>query len=345
MEDQLQLLEAMLEDEKTQKGEFQTIEKWKGYTKRITHAIKTDGITKFRSNYSISKGYGDSPLFDPSIMWRSGSFKEKLAYHFVNNSFVKNKLIKPFYLHWIQAHYHERAFFQQYYYSTEYKEWLKRIMNSVGDFPDTLVGDCREFVDIDGIRISIKYIRTLMRIYNFSKLIDFTKIKSVFEIGGGFGANVHLLFHLYPNIKKCLYLDIPPVVYVATQYLKHFYPSQVIDYIATRNSNRISFKQNEEREIISICPWQIENVDANIELFWSGSTFQEIDTGTLNNYTKNMNKLLTPKCYICLICTVPESYDCILTSKFSNHFYLERIEPEIEKDISSEYYIGLRRAS
>jgi len=344
MEDDVKLLNTMLKDQQEQNNVYQPTKKWRNYSQRIAHAIKSDGITNFRSNYAISKGYGDSELFDPSILLRSGSLKQRVAYQFVNNQFIKNKII-GLYLNLIRSHYKERGFYQQYYYSTEYGNWLIGFLDQFNDLPDTLIGDCREFVDIKGIRISIKYIRTLMRIYNFSKHIDFTKIKSVFEIGGGFGANAHLLLHLYPNIKKYLYLDIPPVLYVATQYLKHFYTSQVVDYLATRNSRELSFKHNEDREILSVCPWQIENIENSIELFWSGSTMQDLDMDILNNYAKHIKKLLTPKGYICLVCTVPESYDNIMSSKFGDHFNIDRIDADVEKDITSEYYIGRRSAT
>ena len=39
--------------------------------------------------------------------------------------------------------------------------------------------------------------------------------------------NVHFLLTNFPNIKKVLYLDVVPNIYVGTEYLKYFYKDQV----------------------------------------------------------------------------------------------------------------------
>ena len=101
-------------------------------------------------------------------------------------------------------------------------------MRNTYKIPETTIGGLQpeSIVKIDNYKISKFYLEKLARIHTFSKERDFTKIKTVFEIGGGFGANAHLLLNLYPNIKKYIYLDIAPMLYVGTQYLKHFYPKK-----------------------------------------------------------------------------------------------------------------------
>jgi len=120
--------------------------------------------------------------------------------------------------------------------------------------------------------------------------VDLTKVKIVFEIGG-VGSNAHSLMSLYPNIKKYIYLDVAPMLYAGTQYLKHFYPREVKDYCATKNLKSISKEDNDEREIICIAPWQIEKLDGEIDLFWNASSFQEIPVIYLENYAKHMIRL------------------------------------------------------
>ena len=62
-----------------------------------------------------------------------------------------------------------------------------------------------------------------------------------FEIGGGVGTNVHLVLENYKNIRKVLYLDIPPNLYVGTQYLKAFYGNAVSDYRTLKTLDSIKF--------------------------------------------------------------------------------------------------------
>ena len=54
---------------------------------------------------------------------------------------------------------------------------------------------------------SCHYLNMAYRINNLSKNFDFKNIKKYFEIGGGFGSNIHFLITNFPNIKKILYLD------------------------------------------------------------------------------------------------------------------------------------------
>ena len=68
------------------------------------------------------------------------------------------------------------------------------------------------------------------RINELSKSFDFKNITSLFEIGGGYGANIHFLLTNFPNIKKILYLDVVPNIYVGTEYLRNHYKEKVKDY-------------------------------------------------------------------------------------------------------------------
>ena len=94
--------------------------------------------------------------------------------------------------------------------------------------------------------------------------------KSLFEIGGGFGVNVHLVLENYPNIRKVLYLDVPPNLYIGTQYLKVFYGDRLRDYREARSLSTIQFSNEKEIEIIAIAPWQLSQVSAQFDIFHNG---------------------------------------------------------------------------
>jgi len=156
---------------------------------------------------------------------------------------------------------------------------------------------------MDGCKISKSYLETIARIDNYSKSVDLTKVKTVFEIGGGFGSNAHSLMSLYPNIKKYIYLDVAPMLYVGTQYLKHFFPAEVKDYRTTKDLESIVIEDNDEREILCIAPWQIEKLEGKVDLFWNASSFQEIPVLYLENYAKHIIRLTkdNPQARVCLI--------------------------------------------
>ena len=142
-------------------------------------------------------------------------------------------------------------------------------------------------------KYSCHYLEMADRISKLSKQFNFNDISSLFEIGGGFGANIHFLITNFPNIKKILYLDVVPNIYVGTQYLRRFYKDKIKDYSDLKNLDTISFSKNNELEILCIPPWLIEKVDANIDHFHNAASFVEMPKKIVENYVKFIRKFKT----------------------------------------------------
>ena len=142
-------------------------------------------------------------------------------------------------------------------------------------------------------KYSFHYLEMADRINKLSKQFNFNDIFSFFEIGGGFGANVHFLITNFPNIKKILYLDVVPNIYVGTQYLRRFYKDNIKDYLDLKNLDTITFSKNNELEILCIPPWLIEKVDANIDHFHNAASFVEMPKKIVKNYVKFIRKFKT----------------------------------------------------
>ena len=139
-------------------------------------------------------------------------------------------------------------------------------------------------------KYSCLYLDMADRIDKLSETFNFKNISSFFEIGGGFGANVHFLVTNFPNIKKILYLDVVPNIYVGTQYLKSFYKEKVKDYSNLKNLDKISFSKNNDLEILCIPPWMIEKVDVEIDHFHNSNSFVEMPKNVIENYVKFIQK-------------------------------------------------------
>lgn len=347
MQDDLRLLQTMVDDQRGQSGLYSPGAYWRPYCDRIVSAIKRDGISNFRSNHAISKGYADSVSLDPSLFWgTTGSWRSGLLKKFVEFGPVRKTLIAP-YLSAIDYHYRKMSGFRQYYYDREFGAWLND--NFKGErLPETLAGGCVESVEINGRRISINYLTHLVRIFNFSKHIDLTRIKSVFEIGGGYGANAHLLLHLYPNIKKFFYLDIAPVLYVGTQYLKYFFPGSVKDYLQTRDKERIDVPEDDVREIIAILPWQLDRVGGRFDLFWNSASLQEMDPEIIDNYLGHADRLLSDNGSVCVVLYTggdsdkATSVDTVI-SILKRYLDIKAIDPQRSLPKRCDYIIGAKR--
>ena len=140
---------------------------------------------------------------------------------------------------------------------------------------------------------STHYLNMADRINNLSSLFNLEKINSYFEIGGGFGANIHFLITNFPNIKKIVYLDTVPNVYVGTEYLKFHYKEKVKDYLNLKNLSEIKFTDNDDLEILCIPPWQIEKLNVKIDHFHNAASFVEMPEKVINNYCKYIKKFET----------------------------------------------------
>ena len=157
-------------------------------------------------------------------------------------------------------------------------------------FNETTKFGCLSKFNYQGKDYSVHYLNMAYRIENLSEKFNFEKIKSFFEIGGGFGAYTHFLLNNFTNIKKVIYLDIVPNIFVGTEYLKHHFKERVKDYLSLKEKDEILFQDNEELEIICIPPWEIEKVNVKIDHFHNAASFVEMPEKVVKNYIKYVNK-------------------------------------------------------
>ena len=160
-------------------------------------------------------------------------------------------------------------------------------------FHKTTEFGCVQKFKVNKIEYSSHYLIMADRIDKLSKNFDFSKIKNYFEIGGGFGANLHFLLQNFPNIKKILYLDTVPNIFVGTEYLRTFFKDKVKDYLTYKDSKSISFTNDNELEIICIPAWEIEKVDVEIDHFHNAASFVEMHDDAIKNYYKYIKKFKT----------------------------------------------------
>tara|TARA_B100000809_G_C14790244_1_gene406373 strand:- start:26 stop:628 length:603 start_codon:yes stop_codon:yes gene_type:complete len=141
--------------------------------------------------------------------------------------------------------------------------------------------------------VSWPYLGTYARISNFCDVRDFSEFKTILVIGGGFGYEVHTLLSFFPSITKCITVDIPPYLYVQTQYLKAIYGESVVDYadVAAR-PGIISMSSADKREILAIAPWQLDRIDASVDLLWNSCSFVEMTVPQVKNYASVAERLL-----------------------------------------------------
>ena len=292
MRDDLELLELMLADERCQPPLYRPGPYWTGYQKRVASALRRFGLSNFRQRPEIGKGYADTIRKHPSEMWlEQGRLRFAVKSLLASLPLVRGMLADAQRIARINLD--EARLFRDRFYQATLSEWLYRATAGTS-MPETTAGGCEDLVTINGQRVAYIYLNLLMRMENFAHDVDFARSRSAMEIGGGFGGWMHLLISRYPNVRKVVYIDIPPMIYVGTQYLRQFFGDSVVDYRVTRARARLSFAENESLEIMCLCPWQIERLDATIDVFSNAASFREMPLAIVRNYARHVERVLTP---------------------------------------------------
>ncbi|MHB8338891.1 MAG: putative sugar O-methyltransferase [Ignavibacteriaceae bacterium] len=329
MTENIELLDAILDDQSKTPSIYSAGGFWVKKSKSIVNGIQSKGLLNFRSDASILNSYGGCYSINPT----DNSDKLKLMYRLFGSRFSE-KLFKS-HNRLINKYYQMMREYRGYYIEDRYSAQIQ-LLKKRFDFPNTMLNNVREYITIGNEKISLDYLFQIIRIANFADNLNFSKISSVLEIGGGYGSAAHLFMSFYKNIKKYIYIDIPPMIYIATEYLEQFDEFSVVNYLETKNKNEIKFEDNDKREIIMLCPWQLPNIKSQVDLFYNAISFQEIEITALKNYINLIeNTILKNNGDICL--TYYQGGDYKITRKkdeiislFANYCFKE-ITPAIEE--------------
>ena len=276
----MMLLNNLIKDEKTiNRSLYSSGPYWDYKNSRSILEIKKKGLSDFRGT---SAGIGTS-------------FTDNIVLDIRNEFNTKGRIIgKIFSLPILNKIFNGQLNLTQNYINNFIKNQAivyqnnKNIENLINkyQFTNTTEFGCIQIFEKFGKKYSTSYLQMADRIDKLSKSFNFKNTNSFFEIGGGFGANVHFLVTNFPNIKKILYLDAVPNIYVGTKYLEHHFGKKVKNYLELKNLDKISFKKNDELEILCIPPWLIEKVDTEIDHFHNAASFVEMPKMVIDNYIK-----------------------------------------------------------
>ncbi len=281
------LLDELIRDEiKVDRVLYSSGPYWDYKNKRAILEIKKKGLKDFRG---FTSGVGTS-------------FADNLTLDIRNELGIKGRIVgKIFSLPVLSKIFNDQLSITKNYLNSFVENQSiiyqnnKNVQNLLGKykFENTTDFGCIQLFEYLNKKYSCSYLQMADRIDKLSKSFDFKNTKSFFEIGGGYGANIHFLITNFSNIKKILYLDTVPNIFVGTSYLKHYFEEKVKDYTELKNLNKISFSKNDQLEILCIPPWLIERVDVEIDHFHNAASFVEMPKVVIKNYVKFINKFKT----------------------------------------------------
>jgi|MDSW01.2.fsa_nt_gb putative sugar O-methyltransferase len=287
------LLDTMIEDAKNAKDIYRPGPYWANSVKSAANEIKRHGLSDFRGQTNgIANSYGDNAYVDTRGAHNYGvkGLFIKFLKHIYPIDRLFNSQISQTIKYFEEMNKYLGLFLQNH-------DRVKQLLLKYKIDFDTTRGGCLSFGDFGGVDIAYHYLQLLDTLDTLDTLDGKSIIKNkktFFEIGGGFGANVHLIIELF-KIRKIIYLDIAPNLYVGTQYLKSFYGSSVVDYRDSKSLKEICFTDNKELEIFCILPQQIETITSSIDLFHNAHSFVEMPSEVVENYAEKLKKIMSPK--------------------------------------------------
>lgn len=156
-------------------------------------------------------------------------------------------------------------------------------------FSESQAGNPKEQFEIEGRFYSRSALNYLLGLSFLKKHTDLSRLKTVLEIGGGFGTLGEILHQTLPQTKY-IDIDIPPTLCCSTYYLQESVGREcVTDYAVVADADKIDIEQLKK---ISVLPsWEIEKLQGKIDLFVNFISFQEMEPDIVQNYLNNVTRL------------------------------------------------------
>jgi putative sugar O-methyltransferase len=288
--DDLDLLRMMTRDAERAPDLYRPGPYWDRKSRRACKELSRHGLAGFRGiDSGVATSFGDNPLVDIRSAYRSGG-KDSLK-----RALTALPLFKDIFQ--AQANVSAQLFEEATFFKNEFFRASPRVEELLSKYPlikiDTTKGGCASSLETSGVSVSHHYLQLLDTLDIVMSCLrrDSLAGQTVLEIGGGFGANAHLMVDLF-GARKVIYLDIAPNLYVGTQYLKSFYGEAVHDYRVVKN-RALHFRDDDSLEIYCLLPNQIESVGAPIDIFHNAHSFVEMPERVVRNYAAMVSSRLT----------------------------------------------------
>lgn len=276
------ILDAMLEDMKKAPSLYRPTRFWEYGIRKIVADFSSYGIEQFRSLTSPMS------FFVPTYGCPGC---DSLLLETITKAFEKNKISDT---RWVIA---QKQFLEgETQAFSDYRVFLATDRPThpfLDRVSESMVGTPSEQFMFGGRRFSRSFLNYLLGLNCLKQHCDLSDVKTVLEIGGGFGSLGEIL--LGDKRNHCFYIDvdIPPTSFIAAYYLQKIFGTRAIgDYgnISKEKSLEIKDLTSRFRGAV-LCPWQLPKLKGDIDLFINFISFQEMEPDVVENYLMHVDRL------------------------------------------------------
>jgi len=297
VQDNTALLAQLMKDSVDASADWRPKARWHGYAMRIANEIERAGLENFRTNFRLLKGFttGGNPLPDePRNPLKKAIWRAVAGLPVVARILSEER-------HLVAAEHQGRMASE----IGRAQLVLSELERSGLTFqpPEGLAnGGAEDAFEWNGHLLTPVWVEHLMRAVELYQKIPTESVDTIFEVGSGLAQTTLAHVALNPKLKWIVNVDIPPVLYIASQYLRSIPGVEVVDYTSTRDLDRIvpAAAQDGRTRIYMLPPWQTSRLDAEADLFLNAASFQEMDRESCAAYAMEANRIT--KKWAVLIC-------------------------------------------
>jgi hypothetical protein len=131
------------------------------------------------------------------------------------------------------------------------------------------------------------------RIADFYTRIPPEEVTSILEIGPGLGLSSLAHMTLNPHLRVIANVDIVPVLYLSTQFLRSVDGIDLVDYREMREHVSITAEPAHDGvRVYQMAPWQLPKLEGQIDYFFNAFSFQEMEEDVVRNYATEIFRLV-----------------------------------------------------
>lgn len=158
---------------------------------------------------------------------------------------------------------------------------------------ESTVGNPLEQHTINNRKFSRSFMNYLLGLSFLKQNVDTSKLKTVMEIGGGFGTLGEILLKEERNEAFYINADIPPVGFVSSYYLQEIFGKEnIATYEDTKDLEVLDIDRLKiQYNALNICSWQVPKLKGKVDLFVNFISFQEMEPDVVKNYCKYIDRL------------------------------------------------------
>lgn len=168
-------------------------------------------------------------------------------------------------------------------------EYRNDVQPNLMSFSESDIGEPKEHFEIEDKHYSRSALNYLMGMAFLKQYVDFSTIKTVLEIGGGFGTLGEIVYKTMPSTQY-IDIDIPPTMCCSSHYLKTLVgDAQFTDYASVAQQEEIPVSALKSMSVLP--SWEIAKLTGKVDLFVNFISFQEMEPDIVQNYLNHVKRL------------------------------------------------------